>query len=220
MKHFNLWQWVDYARGLSGEVDRAAMDAHLSSGCARCSRTARTFRSVTAIAGGEAGNEPPEHAIRYAQAVYSLLRPETPSLPRLLARLVHDSLREPLPAGIRAQAGVARHALYEAGHYYLDLQFELLQASGPVTLVGQLADRRNPSADVAVPILLMQQKRVVASTLSDRFGEFQLEYSPARDLRLCLPLREASQRLEIPLNRLSPAPPGPQPRPRRSKIER
>jgi hypothetical protein len=113
MKHFNIWQWADYARGLSAAPERAAMDAHLSSGCARCARTASTFRRVTALAGLEPGNEPPEHAIRYAKAVYSLFRPETTSLPRLLARLVHDSMREPLPAGsaVRRPAGVrARYA--------------------------------------------------------------------------------------------------------------
>jgi hypothetical protein len=204
MKHFDIWQWADYARGLSGAVDRAAMDAHLSSGCARCARTASTFRNVSVIAGAEAANEPPEHAIRYARAVYSLFRPETVSLPRLLARLVFDSIHEPLPAGIRAQAGLSRHALFEAGSYFLDLQLDLQQASGPVTLVGQLADRGNPSADVAVPVWLMQEKRVVASTLCDRFGEFQLEYTPARNLSLSLPLREADKRLEIPLSRLTP----------------
>ena len=204
MNHFNIWQWADYARGLSGEIDRAAMDAHLSSGCARCARTANTFRSVAAVAGAEVGNEPPEHAIRYARAAYSLFRPETTSLPRLLARLVHDTMSEALPAGIRAQSALSRHALYEAGNYYLDLQLDLQQASGPVTLVGQLADRSNPSADVAVPVWLMHQKRVLASTLCDRFGEFQLEYTPARDLWLHLPLRKTRNRLEIPLSRLTP----------------
>src|SRR6188768_166412 len=103
MKHFNIWQWADYARGLADDIPRAAMDAHLASGCARCARTANTFRSLTAVAAGEFGHEPPEHAIRYAQAVYSLFRPETTRLRRLLGRLVHDSIREPLPAGIRAQ---------------------------------------------------------------------------------------------------------------------
>jgi len=210
MKHFNVWQWVDYVRGLAGDVDRAAMEAHLSSGCGRCARTALTFRSVSAIAGGEAGHEPPEHSVRYAQAAYSLFRPETTSLPRLLARLVHDSRRQPLPAGIRAQSQLSRHALYEAGSYYLDLQLELQRPSGPVTLVGQLADRHNPAAQhSAVPVWLMRQKSVVASTLCDRFGEFQLEYTPARDLRLCLPLREANKRLEIPLNSLTPEIPVP-----------
>ena len=127
MKHFDIWQWADYVRGLADDTHRSAMDAHLSSGCARCARTASTFRSMAAIADGEAGREPPEHAIRYAQAVYSLFRPATTSFPRLLARLVHDSLREPLPAGIRAQARLSRHALYEAGSYYLDLQVDMQQ---------------------------------------------------------------------------------------------
>jgi len=205
MKHFNIWQWTDYARGLSDAADRAAMDAHLSSGCARCARTASTFRSVSLIAGREAANEPPEHTIRYAQAVYSLRRPETVlSLPRLLARLVHDSLHQPLPAGIRAQAGLSRHALYEAGNYFLDLQIELQQASGPVTLVGQLANRDDRRANVAVPVWLMRQKNIVASTLCDRFGEFQLEFTPARDLSLSIPLRDADKRLDIPLSRLTP----------------
>jgi len=175
---------------------------------------------VTAIAGGEAGHEPPEHAIRYAQAIYSLFRPETMSLPRLIARLVHDSMREPLPAGIRAQSRLSRHALFEAGSNYLDLQLELQGPSGPVTLVGQLADRRNPGAHSGVPVCLMQQKSVVASTVCGRFGEFQLEYTPVRDLRLWVPLLEANKRLEIPLNRLTPGIPGPRRPARRSKDER
>jgi hypothetical protein len=219
MKHFNIWQWADYARGLAGGVDRSAMDAHLASGCARCARTASTFRSVAAIAGGEARHEPPDHAIRCAQAIYSLFRPETTSLPRMLARLVHDSLREPLPAGIRAHSRLSRHALFEAGSYYLDLQLELQRPSGPVTLVGQLADRHNPTAHSAVPVWLMQQKRVVASTVCDRFGEFQLEYTPSRDLRLCVPIPEVNKRLEIQLNRLTPEIPGLRRRQRRSKGE-
>jgi anti-sigma factor RsiW len=219
MKHFNICEWADYVRGLASDVQRSAMDAHLSSGCSRCARTASTFRSVTAIAGGEAGLEPPDHAVRYAQAAYSLFRPETTSLPRLLARLVHDSLLEPLPAGLRAQARLSRHALYEAGSYYLDLQLELQRPAGPVMLVGQLADRHNPPAHTAVPVWLMQQKSVVASTVCDRFGEFQLEYTPARDLRLCFPLREANKRLEIPLSRLTPKIPAPRRPARRSKGE-
>jgi hypothetical protein len=70
----------------------------------------------------------------------------------------------------------------------------------------------------------MHRKSLVASTLCDRFGEFQMEYTPAPDLRLCVPLREAGKRLEIPLNRLTPEIPG-RPRDdagarRRSKAER
>jgi len=61
-------------------------------------------------------------------------------------------------------------------------------------------------SSACVPVWLMRRKSVVASTLCDRFGEFQLEYTPARDLSLYLPLRDAHKRLEIPLSRLTPEP--------------
>ncbi len=210
MKHFNIWQWTDYARALGDDVARAAMDTHLSAGCARCQRIVNVLRGVDSTARGEAGYEPPEHAIRYAQAIYSLSRPETIGFPRLIARLVHDSIREPLPAGMRAQGmraqdSPARHALYEAGSYCLDLQVEQQLASGLVTLIGQLADRNKPAANTAdVPVWLMERKSLVASTLCNPFGEFQLEYAPARDLRLHVPLRAAGKRLEVSLDRLTP----------------
>ena len=205
MKHFNIWQWTDYARALGDSAARAAMDKHLSSGCARCERIVNVLRGVDSTARGEAGYEPPEHAIHCAHAIYSLSRPEKIGFPRLIARLVHDSIREPLPAGMRAQDSPARHALYEAGSYCLDLQVEQQLASGLVTLIGQLADRSEPAANSAdVPVWLMERKSVVASTLCNPFGEFQLEYAPARDLRLYVPLRAARRRLEVSLDRLTP----------------
>jgi anti-sigma factor RsiW len=218
MKHFSIWQWTDYVRVLGDDVTRSAMDAHLTSGCARCQRTVNVLRGVASTARDEADYEPPEHAIRYAQAIYSLSRPEKASLPRLIARLVHDSIRDPLPAGMRSQDRPSRHALYEAGSYCLDLQLEQQLASGLVMLIGQLADRKKPATSTAdVPIWLMDRKSLVASTLCNPFGEFQLEYAPARDLRLHVPLRAAGKRLEVPLDRLTPGLPG---KPRPAKIAR
>lgn len=209
MKHFSIWQWTDYVRALAEEGTRSAMEAHLSSGCARCQQTVTVLSSLAATARGEAGYEPPAYAIRCAQAIYSLSRPEKTSLPRLVARLVHDSFREPLPAGMRAQSGLSRHALYEAESYCLDLQVEQQVASGLVTLIGQLADRNKPGATAAeVPVWLMERKSLMASSLCNRFGEFQFEYAPARDLRLCVPLHAAGKRLEVSLDRLTPGLPG------------
>ena len=76
MKHFSIWQWTDYVRNLGDDVARSAMDAHLSSSCARCQRTVNVLRAVAAAAPNEASYEPPDHAIRYAKAIYSLSRPE------------------------------------------------------------------------------------------------------------------------------------------------
>lgn len=205
MKHFNIWQWVDFIRDLGEEETRAAMASHLSSRCARCQKIVKVLRGVALTARGELVCEPPEHAIRLAQAIYSLRRPDTANLPRLIARLMHDSVRAPLPAGIRAQNRLSRHALFEAGSYYLDLQLEQQPASGLVTLLGQLADRTGPERSTSeVPVWLKERKRLVATALCNRFGEFQLEYEPAPNLRLHVALPTAGKRLEVPLSPLNP----------------
>jgi hypothetical protein len=208
MKHFSIWQWTNYVRGVGDAAERVAMDTHLASGCSRCEPMVNVLRGVTAAAVSEAGYEPPEYALRYASAIYSLYKPENTSLPRLIARLVHDSVREPLPAGMRGHDRLSRHALYEAGNYCLDLQLEQQPASGLVTLIGQLADRNTPTSNIAsLPVWLMERKKLVASTLCNDFGEFQLEYTPARHLSLQLPLGAEQRRLEVPLDRLAPEPP-------------
>lgn len=209
MKHFSIWQWTDFARGLVEDTDRAAMETHLSSRCSPCERLVNVLRGVATTARAEAGYEPPERAIRYANAIYSLYGPERISLPRLIARLVHDSGRAPLPAGMRAQSRLSRHVLYEAGTYSLDVQLEHQPGSGLVSLTGQLADRNKPAASTAaLPVWLMERKSLVASTLSNRFGEFHLEYAPSRNVRLQVPLPSAGKRLEVSLSRLEARPVG------------
>jgi hypothetical protein len=216
MKHFNTWQWADFVRDLGDPESRSAMAMHLSSHCPRCQRIVNVLRGVAVTAQREFDYEPPAHAIRYAQAIYTLQRPEKGRFAKLVARLVHDSVLAPLPAGMRAQNRLSRHALFEAGSYYLDLQLERQPASGRITLIGQIADRTKPETGAAeTPVWLKERKRLVASTLCNRFGEFQLEYKPTSHLRLHVPLPAARKRLEISLNRLNPAPFS---RPRSSKI--
>jgi hypothetical protein len=207
MKHFSIWQWVDHVRGLDQGGTRPAMDAHLSSGCRRCGRIVDVLRGVVATAQGERYFEPSEQVLRNAQAIYPLHTAESESVPRLVARLLHDSFLAPLPAGLRTQSRVARHALFEAGSYHLDLQLEHQPASGVVTLIGQLADQTRPEASRAgTPVWLKERKRLVATTLCNQFGEFQLQYGIEQNLRLHLPLPTDGKRLEIELNSLRPAP--------------
>ena len=203
MKHFTIWQLTDLARGLvEAGPARSAMETHLL-GCPRCEHVVSVLRGVTTTARSEAGYEPPERAIRYARAIYSLYRPEKISFPRLIARLVFDSGRAPLPAGMRSQNRLSRHVLYEAGSYCLDVQLEQQPGSGRVSLTGQLADRNRPPTSTAdLPVRLMERKSLITSTLSNRLGEFRLEYAPARNLRLQVPLPAARKRLEVSLSQL------------------
>jgi len=216
MKHFDIWQWVDFARGLGDDVARSAMEMHLSTGCQRCQPIVDVMRGVAATARLEAGYEPPEHAIRMAKAIYPPHAPEKSSLARLVARLVYDSLGEPVPAGMRSQDRPARHALYEAESFCLDLQFEH-EPSGRVILVGQVADRENRPTNLAahLPVWLRAQKSLVASTRCNRFGEFQLAYEPGPNLRLWVDVPAAGTRLEVPFSRLTTGRPS---RPGRARI--
>lgn len=202
MAHFDSWHWADFVRGLSDEPTRSVMHAHLSSGCPSCQRTVDTLRAIVVAAKGEVAVTPPEYAVRYAQAVYSHGRLET-KLERLVARLVYDSAREPLPAGIRAGERVSRRAMFAAGNHQVDLQLDREPTSDVVTLIGQLVGRPRALNPADVSVWLMQRERIVTSTMCNTFGEFHLEYEPRRNLRLLFSLQEAGNRLEIALDHLS-----------------
>src|SRR5262245_53630457 len=218
MGHFTLSQWTDYVRGLVAGDEQRAMDLHLTSHCSRCAEMTNLLRQVVVASQNETEYEPPDGSLRRAEAIYEWFQPERPSLTRLVANLVRDSWREPIPAGMRGRDRLSHHALYEAGNFYLDLQVEQRRPSGLVSLTGQVADRNQSATGHArVPVLLMARKNLVTSTVCNGFGEFQLDYSPSRNLRLCLPLGESKRQLEISLDELSPPPPG---RPRSPKRAR
>ena len=203
MTHYTPSEWVDFVRSTGDPGVDSAMRAHLA-GCPRCRRTVDVLRTVADLAQREIGYEPPERAIRYAQAIYSMYRPEKSGLARLIAQLMHDTASAPLPAGIRAEDPLPRHLVYRAESYHLDLQLEY-QPSGRVTLIGQLANQEAPPISTAnVPVCLMEQTTLLATTLCNQLGEFQLECSPSRNLRLHFPLPTAGKHLEVPLSDLDP----------------
>ncbi len=206
MRHLDIGHWVDLVRGLAGRRERALMKAHLASGCTKCRRTVEMLRAVAALAAVEGKYEVPAHAVQGAKAIYALNRPEKVYVPRRsLARLVYDSFKEPLPAGVRARHRLTRRALYEAGEYSLDLRLEHQIGTPAVNLVGQIASQENPEKPLAdLPVFLVSGKEIIAHTLSNAFGEFQIEYEPRRRLRLYLEACQFGRRgIDVPLNALS-----------------
>ncbi len=205
MTHFEHMEWADYVRGMTDEAHRAAMQAHLEIGCKKCKRTETILRGLAAVGAAEGNYQVPQSAVRCARAIFAFQQPEKVyRLPRLLARLVYDSFREPLPAGVRTQQRRSRQSLYEAGDFQLDLRVEQERGSSQVSLVGQIENRREPARGVSsLPVFLSSGKRVVARTVSNQFGEFHLNYEPKSHLRLCVPvLQGLGQRIEVPLNDL------------------
>src|SRR2546425_828568 len=104
MEHFDIVQWADFVRGLPGLADRTAMEEHLSSGRQRCAGAVRQLRKLVAVAGSDARYKVPDYAVDYVKAIYPLQQPaKVHILAHTHTRLIHDSFREPLPAGIRSQ---------------------------------------------------------------------------------------------------------------------
>lgn len=205
-KHFTDAEWVDQVRGDVLASEKAAMDLHLA-GCRRCRRSRDLFAAVAEVARTEAAYSVPEGTFRTARAIFALQGPEKVRiLPRALARLVYDSFAEPLLVGIRSQQRVTRQAMYRAGDYYVDLRMESEPETRRVSVVGQIANRRDPEHSVAhVPVVLTSDEEVVARAVSNEFGEFQLGYAPAKHLRLHVPV-SSSGNIEVALNRLSGGP--------------
>ncbi len=204
MKHYQIEQWLDFVRGLSKQDDQAAMQKHLAD-CGSCAATAEMLGKVVQAAAADAAYQVPDYAVRSAKAIYALQRPaKVHILPRVLARLVFDSFREPVLEGVRSQHRITRQAMYEAGDYSVDLRMEHERGSSSVVLVGQIANRTQPDEKLSdVPVVLMADREILARTKSNEFGEFQVEYPPRKSLQLFVPVKQAGQQIEVRLKDLS-----------------
>lgn len=69
-----------------------------------------------------------------------------------------------------------------------------------MVLVGQIANQKAPDEALAnLPVILIAGNRELTRSISNTFGEFQLEYVPESDLRLLVPLEAKGQELEVKL---------------------
>ena len=205
MKHFDITEWSDFVRGVTDEGDRVAMNAHVASGCVSCRDTLNLVNRVLESARAHVRNEPPEDVVRCAKAISALLTPRRSGLSRLVARLVYDGLSDPVPAGLRAEDRVSPHGLYEAGPFSIAVRLEQERGASIATLVGQLTNREAPDRAMdEAPVLLMAGTDIIAHTIYNQFGEFQMDYPPSGSLRLCVALDHPAKRLEVLLKPLMP----------------
>ncbi len=206
MRHLEIGQLFDCVRGIGSGEHQGKMERHLASGCRSCSRTVSVLRQFAELAEAESNYEAPHYAVRSARAIFALQRPEKVYfLPRVIGRLIYDSFREPVPAGVRARHRVTRHALYEASNYSLDLRLEHQVGTARVSLIGQIANEKEPSKPMAnLPVFLFSERKVIARALSNAFGEFQFEYEPGRHLRLYVQASHSLKKnIQVSLTRLT-----------------
>jgi hypothetical protein len=208
MDHYSMENWVDFARGVVGAREKTAMQTHLDTGCKQCSKALHLWKHVHQVGRQETALEPPETAVRQmkaALAIHGSRRPKRGAL--ATAKLLFDSGLSLGPVGVRSSGSAARQLLFGVGTYRIDLRMEPQLDSDKVAVIGQVLHSTDPREGLgALPVALLKGRKVVAETLTSRFGEFNLECDMDGHfhLRVKLPSEELQLALVDPI--LPPSP--------------
>jgi hypothetical protein len=190
--HFREEDWASYARQPGGP-GQTRLQQHLDSGCQRCARAVRLWSVVSNFAAQESSYEPPADVVRQLADRFRLQRP--PRLRERVARaatLLFDSLRQPLPAGVRASAPGPRHMLFRAGRYVVKLRLEPQPGGGRTAIVGQIVDEQEPGLSLHdVAVLAQHGKKTLDRTFTNELGEFLLEPEALENLQFSVALPSA-----------------------------
>lgn len=183
MEHFSEQVWADYVRGIGQKTASQEVEAHLANGCPDCTPVCGMWRKVYSIAANEASFEPPDGVVRVVKLGMAAIQ-AVPST-WTLARLVFDSLNQPLTAGVRSGAS-DRQLVFDAEGTMVDLVLDSRPQSQMVSLVGQVVDKQGAKVaprQVRV-VLWTETSQPLAETSANEFGEFQLEFAAQDRLRL------------------------------------
>jgi hypothetical protein len=203
MKHYAIERWVDFSRDLVESKERSQMQGHLVLGCGECRQLAQLTLRLTQTCAAIAVAQVPESTLRLARAIFPVRAQDRPRRgSRLPIELIFDSFLAPAPAGLRATWQVGWQGLYKAGECSLDLRIEPELKSARAAVIGQVTNHVAPSTEMGnLPITLRSGNHVVAETVSNRFGEFQMEYEQKSRLQLVVHLHDAKT-IQIPLKKL------------------
>ncbi len=202
MQHFSEQAWADFVRGISEPLTKTNIESHLARGCSDCRATSDVWNQVQTMVSNETSYTPPENVVRMVKqefaAAYSTERASVP------ASLLFDTFAQPLPAGIRSGAAVARQLVYEAEGLTVDLRLDSQPHSGKVLVVGQVLDKRHPRVSPSsVSIALWTQNgQPFLQVGPNESGEFQLEFNAQDDLRLLIDVA-GRKIIRIPLAHLA-----------------
>ncbi|MGH9698845.1 MAG: hypothetical protein ACRD5R_07065 [Candidatus Acidiferrales bacterium] len=196
MKHFSQEEWADFARNtLSGE-QIAVMQNHLQNGCKACASTLSIWTRVHKAAGRESAYQPSDSAVRMTKGMGAIhLHPAGSSAPKLL----FDSAQNAVAAGVRSTSTLGRQVLYGVDPFRIDLRMEPLMDSDKVSIVGQILNSVEPANRAGdMPVVLWKGRKILAKSLTNNFGEFQVECDLEGDLHLQLSMPTGAE-VMIPL---------------------
>src|SRR5580693_1398540 len=200
MRHYSLEKWVDFARNVIAEDEKAEMQSHLETGCAACSKELSMWQRLQQVARRESAYAPSEGAVRTVNATFVNRSAGRSSSPKSqLASLLFDSFRGPLLAGVRSSGSASQQLLYGLGDYRIDVRIEPQMDSEKVVLIGQVLNSADPDERLAAaPVSLFTGRKMLAESVTSEFGEFQIECGLEESFRLVVLLANGKE-VSIPL---------------------
>ncbi len=185
MKHFDDGEWLDYIKGTSPVPTRTSIERHLDEGCVTCNNLRRFWQAVVEVSSQEFQKDVPEDVLAAGREAYSTWRRQylLPARARI-ARLISDSLMQALPSGVRAAASPERRLVHRAGRWLVDLRLEP-EGDKRILLIGQaLQSGKKALREKGMGVLLMKDSELLLETSANQFGEFQLQFERANNLRI------------------------------------
>jgi hypothetical protein len=174
-KHLDARVILDYLEDRLGASAKAGVEDHLAGSCSRCRELLHQVgRLVDAM---RADRTPPVPAVLRARALEAFgvreRAPETQGLAWRVARLLFDSLADPLPAAVRRAVGEARWLRFELDPHRLEIEAEP-ETQDSVTVRGRLS-----APEPALYRIDLETGGEALSAWPDSGGRFALERVPA-----------------------------------------
>lgn len=200
MNHYSDESLIDYIRGAENRLRARKIQKHLDGSCADCEQRLRHWKRMRDFGFQESCNEAPAGAVRMAAAAFQALQRKARKTVREIATLVFDSLSGAPLAGVRSTAGAGeRQLLYRAGPLMIDMKLQMSTDADRFSLMGQVLSSDDAVALDEVPVHLLSGASELASTSTNRFGEFRLEHDSDKDLHVSLELSKEKE-VFIPLD--------------------
>jgi len=118
-----------------------------------------------------------------------------------VARVIFDSQRQPLAAGVRSASTGARQLAYQHERTVIDLSVDVGHGAGRLRLTGQVLAHATKAKITDLSVVLVNGNGTLARTATNEFGEFHLDCEFPEDLSLEIRLADRAWIL-VPLGKI------------------
>jgi hypothetical protein len=200
MKHYTSEQWVDFARNVIEGAVRQRMQSHLDTGCAKCSQELALWQRMYQVAQRTSDLQPADGILRAVKGTFATQRvAKGQARKAAIVELLFDSFRTPGLAGVRSGPSASRQLLYGTASYRIDVRIEPQIDTDKIVLIGQVLNSADPKERLAeIPVTLWKGPKVLAASVTNQQGEFQIECEMDSSFRLMITL-PGQREVTVPL---------------------